>query len=319
MITGKRLFITGGAGFIGTHIISRLIEHNEIVLFDNLRRNALQYFGLADHPHLKSVTGDILDAKALTGAMTGCDLVFHLAAVAGVSSYYKTPLKTMEVNALGTYNVLTAAKEAGAGLFVNFSTSEVYGPEAECVSEEDLTKQGSVTDRRWTYSVSKLAAEHLCFAFSAEEGLPVISFRPFNVYGPGQVGEGAVQIFCRNCLQNKELEITGDGSQVRAWCYIDDMVDAVLLGVENKKALNNTFNIGNPQAACTIKELALQVIELSASGSRITRVPHPGTDVSVRIPDISKAQTLLGFLPAVSLREGIQRSLQWYVQTLRAL
>lgn len=311
----KRIFITGGAGFIGTALCRKMQQDNEILVFDNFRRNTLQYFkqnGI--YKNIQVVQGDIMDSGLLRGSVSYFkpDMFLHLAAMAGVTDYYKQPVKTMEVNAVGTYNVLQAIKNFNLEMFVYFSTSEVYGPTIFGAKEDGDTIQGEIKQVRWVYGISKLAGEGLAFAYSQEYKIPIISIRPFNIYGPGQVGEGAIQIFIRKSLANEMIEVTGDGNQIRAWCYIDDLVEGVMLVLKNKQAIGEIFNIGNPGGAITILNLAKMIIAESNSRSQIKLVPHLGVDIDLRVPSIKKAEELLGFSPKVELKEGIQRSIKWY-------
>jgi len=313
-ITGKKIFITGGYGFIGSALCQRIVGKNKLMLYDNERRNALKYTELFSHPNITAITGDIINKPFISDAMQKFkpDIVIHLAAMAGVSDYFKYPLRTMEVNMLGTYNILDVAKDLPLEKFINFSTSEVYGPFIFRAKEDELTSQGEVKQSRWTYSVSKLAAEHLCFSYQKQYNLPIISLRAFNIYGPGQVGEGAVQIFIPLALKNKDILITNDGNQIRAWCYIDDMIDGIILCLENKKATGEVFNIGSPKGTITILGLAEKIIKLTNSKSKIKFIPHPSMDVELRVPNIKKAEDILGFYPKIDLVEGLLRSIEWY-------
>jgi nucleoside-diphosphate-sugar epimerase len=311
-IKNRNIFITGGCGFIGTWLIGKLIRNNRIWCYDNGRRFSLRMKELSGHRNLTLIKGDILDKKNLGRNLPKkVDLIMHLAAIAGVSSYYQMPLETMKVNMLGTYNLLEIAKDRDIGLFIDFSTSEVYGNQANNVSEEDDTSQGPVSDLRWTYSISKIAAEEFSHCYHHKYGLPVVSIRPFNVYGPGQVGEGAIQIFVSNALKNKPLFINGDGLQVRAWCYIEDFIDGVFKCMLKKRAIGEVFNIGNEKCHITTLGLAKKIIKLSGSKSEILSRPHMGTDIEKRVPDISKARKLLGYRPSVGLDEGLKRTIEW--------
>src|SRR3972149_6655992 len=234
MIAGKKIFITGGAGFIANHLINSLIEKNKIVVYDNFARDTISKTKLANHKNIQIVKGDVLDYNLVKKSMAGADIVIHAAAIAGIDTVIKKPTSTMKVNMIGTANLLEAAIENKiSDRFVNFSTSEVFGTLAFKRSEDSETVSGSVGEARWTYSVSKLAGEHLTSAYYKEFGLPIVTVRPFNIYGPGQTGEGALQIFIKKALLNEEIHIHGDGSQIRAWCYIDDFIDCLMRCIEN--------------------------------------------------------------------------------------
>lgn len=314
-----KILIIGGAGFIGTNIARELVDEHEIVAYDNITRNALKFFNeVSENKKFSLINGDVLDKEELEKSMKGCDIVMHLAAIAGVSSYYKEPVKTMHVNFLGTLNALEAAKKTKPKLFVNFSTSETYGINADHVKETDETKQGPVGELRFTYAVSKLAAEHLCFAYYKKFGLPIVSLRPFNIYGPGQVGEGAIQRFVTKAIRNEPIEITGDGKQVRSWCYISDMTDAVKKCISKKACIGETFNIGSSDTAVTINELAEMIVQLSNSKSEISHVPSKDADVLYRVPNVDKAEKILGWTAKVGLKEGIKESIKWYEENDKA-
>ena len=313
MLDGKRVLITGGAGFIGTHLCRALVEHNEVVVLDNLRRNALQPSGLDRHPSVELLEGDVMDAAAVARAMEGCTHVVHLAAIAGVDTVMNSPVETMRTNMLGTVNVLDAAcARPGIERVVDYSTSEVFGRQAFNVTEGDATSLGAVGEARWTYAVSKLATEHLTFNYHKQHGLPTCSVRPFNIYGPMQVGEGAVHHFIVRALRDEPLMVHNDGGQIRAWCYVDDIRDGTLTALEHPDAIGHAFNIGNPRSTVTIYHLAREVVRLSGSRSPIEFVRWPYTDVELRIPNIDKARELLGYQPEVDLEEGLLRTIDWY-------
>jgi UDP-glucose 4-epimerase len=219
MIHGKTVLLTGGAGFIGTSLVRRLCDGNRVVVFDNLRRDALSTSGLARHPNVELRVGDVRDSQALAEAMKGAHLVVHMASVAGVDTVLKDPVLTMEVSLEGTLNALRAARgTATVERFIDFSTSEVFGRYAFRVAEGDVTSLGAVGEARWTYAVSKLATEHLAYNYWKMYGLPALSIRPFNVFGPGQVGEGAIHGFIVRAIRGEPLRVWNEGDQIRSWC-----------------------------------------------------------------------------------------------------
>ena len=313
MIQNKKIFITGGAGFIGSTLIGKLIERNEIVAYDNLARNALQGKAWRDHKNLRLVVGDVLDYDHLAKSMAGADTVVDCAAIAGIDTVVKDPVMTMRVNMVGSANVLEAASKLdNCDRVVCFSTSEVFGTNAFRSSELDKTSIGQIGEARWTYAVSKLAEEHLAIAYFQHQWLPVAVVRPFNVYGPGQVGEGALRTFIQRALTNETITINGDGTQIRAWCYVDDMVRGTMLCMEHPKAVGESFNIGNQRAITTIYGLANTVIRVLNSKSKIEFVYKDYADVELRIPHVAKARDLIGFEAEVDLDEGIRRTAEGY-------
>jgi len=313
-LAGKRILITGGAGFIGTTLARRLVDANEVVAVDNLHRDALTGTDLAEHPNLTFQQGDVLDAGLMHELADGVTHVVHCAAIAGVDTVRESPVRTMRVNLIGTYNVLEAAVATLPTLerLIDFSTSEVFGTHAFRVQEGQVSTIGSVGEARWTYAVSKLAGEHMAHAYHDELGLPTVTVHPFNVFGPGQIGGGAIRAFIEAALAGRDLTIHGDGSQIRAWCYVDDMVEATLLCLEHPGAIGNTFNVGNPRATVTIYDLAQRIKRLTGAGGEIVFQPLHYADVELRIPNVEKAREVLGFDAKVDLDEGLARTIAWY-------
>lgn len=318
-LRGTTVAITGGAGFIGSQLAARLVADRQIqvVLFDNLHHDAVSGTELLRHPNCKLVRGDVRDKEALGQALRGAHHVIHMASIAGVDTVMRMPVTTMQVSMLGTMNVLEICQQArqdGADVrrVVDFSTSEVFGRYAFNVAETDVTQLGAVGEARWTYAVAKLATEHLASNYHKQYGLPTVAIRPFNIYGPHQVGTGAIHHFVRNALTNDPLVIHNDGSQIRSWCYIDDIIDGILLVLTRPEAVGQSFNLGNPRSTVTIWQLANDIVRLAGSQSEIKHIQWNFTDVELRVPDITKARKLLGYEPRVDLEEGLARTVAWY-------
>lgn len=312
-ITGKQIFITGGEGFIGSTLIERLIDNNNITVYGNFRRDALSSKPYSSHPNLRIVKGDVLDYTSLKDAMENAQYVIHCAAIAGIDTVIKKPTETMRINMIGTANALEAAKNLpDLHRFVDFSTSEVFGQSAFRAEENQTTHIGAVGEARWTYAVSKLSGEHLTKAYHDEFWMPTVTLRPFNIYGPGQVGEGAIKTFIEQALRDDEIQIHGDGNQIRAWCYIEDFIDGLLLVITHPKAVGESFNIGNTRAVVTIFGLAQTVVRVLDSSSEIVFTHKDYADVELRVPSVDKARKLLGFEAKVDLEEGIRRTAEYF-------
>jgi len=317
MIKDKRIFITGGAGFIANNLIRRLVDNNQIIVFDNFHRDTFSGSELAKNKNISVVKGDVLDYEHVKESMVGSDIVVHAAGIAGIDTVIKNPVLTGRVNVIGTANVLEAAKENNIrDRFIDFSTSEVFGSMAFRSSETDSTVAGSAGEARWTYAVSKLAGEHLAHAYFKQFNLPSVTVRPFNIYGPGQTGEGAIQIFIKKALKNEPISIDGDGNQIRAWCFVDDFVDCIIACLENPSAVGESFNIGNARAVITILGLANTVCRVLGSSSEIVHDAPLSADIAIRIPSVNKMNDLLGVKAKVDLDEGITRTAEWIKDNL---
>ena len=313
MLKNKTIFITGGAGFIANTLIKNYIDENKIIVYDNFHRDTLTNSGLANHKNIKIVKGDVLDFSCLKDAMKGADVIVHAAGIAGIDTVIKDPVKTMRVNMIGTANALEAACINNVkDRFIDFSTSEIFGSMAYKSSEEDNTVSGSAGEARWVYAVSKLAGEHLSLAYHKQFGLPTVTVRPFNVYGPGQTGEGALQVFIKKALKNEDIFINGDGTQIRAWCYVSDFVDCLMLCLEKDEAIGHSFNLGNARAIMTTLGLAQTICRVLGSTSKISHRPPLSADIELRIPSVEKAQSILGFKAKVDLEEGIKKTADWF-------
>jgi len=314
MLKNKRILLTGGAGFIGSKLCNILSDDNEILIFDNLKRNSIKNTNLLSKGNINLIQADILDFSKIKKVVDEFkpNIIIHLAAVAGIDTVIKNPVNTMKVNMIGTYNILESIKNLKVDRFIDFSTSEVFGSYAYKVDEQHTTNLGAVGEARWTYSVSKLAGEHLTHSYYKEYGIPSVTVRPFNIYGPGQVGEGAIHQFVVRAINDEKIQIHGDGDQIRSWCYVDDFVDGILLCIEKQDAIGNSFNIGDPRGTITISMLAQLIKRLSESKSEIIYVPKEYVDVNLRIPKIDKAKEILGYDPKYDLDRGLIKTIEWY-------
>jgi len=317
-IRNKTILITGGAGFIGSNLAERLAKDNELILFDRFFQNQpLTFTSLYNDPKVRKVEGDILDAKALGDLALEADIVVHAAAMVGVGRVCTYPRETLETNFVGTLQILKALeKSSHLERFIYFSTSEVFGVNSFNVNEETPTAIGPAAEARWSYAIAKLAGEHLVKAYHCQAGFPVVTVRPFNVFGPRRLGAHAILSFVLNALQGNRINVHGDGSQIRSWCYIDDFCDALMEMLARPAAVGEDFNVGNPQNTITIYELARMVLEVTGRTVPIVRIESPFPDIALRTPSLAKAQQILDYKPLFDMRQGLQLTADWYRDNL---
>lgn len=307
-----RTLVTGGAGFIGSHLCEELVARGgEVIVLDDLstgRRENLE--AAMARGHVEFVEGDVLDADLVASLVARVDRVVHLAAVVGVALVIERPLHTLNVNLLGTHHVLEACACLGKPVLIA-STSEVYGHQvAHSFNEETPSLLGPVSQMRWVYAVSKLADEYLARAYAAERGLQVLCARFFNTTGPRQSGRYGMVVprFVRAALRGEPLTVFGDGSQVRCFCHVTDAVCAVVELLERPGCFGGSFNIGS-QEATTILGLAHKVLEVTGASSPIEFVPLERAygvgiaDIQYRVPDISKLAAATGWRPTRTLTD----------------
>lgn len=317
-IRNKTVLITGGAGFIGSSLAQRLVEDNEVLLFDRFFHNQpVSFTSLYDNPKVRKIEGDILDGNAIGDLARNADVVVHAAAMVGVGRVCSYPRETLETNFVGTLQVLKALENSSRlERFIYFSTSEVFGANSFRVHEDAPTAIGPAAEARWSYAIAKLAGEHLVKAYHRQAGMPVTTVRPFNVFGPRRLGSHAVLGFILSSLQGRPIEVHGDGSQIRSWCYIADFCDAVIEMIARPAAVGEDFNIGNPKNTLTIFELARMVLEVTGQTVPIVLTDSPFPDIEVRVPSLDKAREILEYQPAYDLRQGLQLTADWYRQNL---
>jgi UDP-glucose 4-epimerase len=312
MIIGKKVLITGGAGFIGTYVAERLVDRNEVTLLDINLNNALPYSPLAEDDRVRKVWGDVRDPELVANEVADCQILLHFASVLGVREVIERARDTIDTIVLGTRNVLEAAqKNQGIERLVYISTSEVYGNIIDA-SEGMPASVGTTNDARLCYAAAKLMGEHQIWAYHRDFGLPTVIVRPFNIYGPRRKTSHAVGHFIIRALANKDLTLHGDGSQLRSWCYIDDFGDGIMACIENPAAVGEDFNLGDPRTATTIYDLAQRVIRLARSSSRIITKPYTFSDIGVRAPSSAKVRTYLGCTSRYEIDDALEHTIAWY-------
>jgi len=313
-IRSKNILITGGAGFIGSSLAEKLANDNRLVLFDRqFDRQPITFSALPKHPNVRLVQGDILDTGVLRPLALEADIVVHAAAVVGVETVHRSPRLTLETN-FGGVSHLLGMLEPNRHLqrLIYFSTSEVFGVHSFRVGEDSPPSIGPIADARWSYAVAKLAGEHLVQAYHRETGMPIVIVRPFNVFGPRRVGDYAMGRFILSALGGCPLEVHGDGSQIRAWCYIEDFIAALLAMLSRSEAVGEDFNIGNPKNTLTVHQLASKVLLLTGASAPIVFTKTDIPDVMMRVPSLAKAQELLGYEPEYDLDHGLELTIEWY-------
>ncbi len=311
-MTGRNILITGGAGFLGVNLAERLAPENEVTLLDLALGGTLPYSPLAHDEGVKKIAADVRDAEPLAALIAECDVVIHAAALLGVRRVVERPRDTIDTIVLGTRNVLEAVRRAGRPIeVINFSSSEVYGNVAR-VREGEPARVGTTRDPRSSYAAAKLLAEHLCWAYRSEFGVPVCTIRPFNVYGPRRCGAHAVGIFAVQALAGVDLTVYGSGESLRSWCYVDDFCEGVLAALDTPAAFGEDINLGGPDDHVSVKHLAETIAELAGSGSQVRTVAPPFSDIGARHVDTEKARQLLGYEPQIDLETGLERTLTWY-------
>lgn len=312
------VLITGGAGFIGSHLAEAFLERgDEVTCLDIGSRAKVKH--LLGHPRFHDVHDSVLDAEMMDGLVARADLIYHLAAVVGVEHYVADPFEVLNVNINGTQIVLRLAHKYGKKVVFS-STSEVYGRNPRVPFREDDDRVlGSTRIDRWCYSTSKAAGEHFCFAYH-KIGLPVVVTRYFNVYGPRldalDVGR-VITIFLGQALRGDPITVVGDGQQTRCFTYISDAIEATVAAGLKPEAEGQIFNVGTMEET-TILRLAELIRDLSGSRSEIVFVPQERIygdsyeDVPRRVPDNTRMRTVLGVSPRVSLEEGLARTIAWF-------
>ncbi len=311
-----RILITGGAGFIGSHLSESLLKKkNRVMIIDDLSTGRIQNISsFQANPDFSFAIETITNEAVMDRLVSECDIICHLAAAVGVDLIVNEPVEVIERNILGTEVVLRLANRYRKPVFLA-STSEIYGKSEQVpFSEEDDRLLGPTTKTRWSYSSSKAVDEFLGLSYHKQKGLPVIIGRFFNTIGPRQTGQYGMVVprFVSNALQGKPLSVFGDGKQSRCFAFVTDVVDAVIALLNHPEAVGQIYNIGN-DVEITINDLAKRVIAMTGSQSPIEHIPYDKAyesgfeDMKRRIPDLNKIKSLISYEPIIQLDEMIQR------------
>jgi UDP-glucose 4-epimerase len=316
----SNVVVTGGYGFIGSHLVSALLGRGDTVtVFDFAKNTRDTSIDFDRYPNFHFVQGDVTDVAALKKALVpGTDTVFHLAAVVGVKNYMDDPLRVLDVNVIGTRNVLELSRQHGTRV-VFASTSEVFGKNPNPpFAEDDDRVLGSTKTARWSYSTSKAMAEHLVFAMHSAYELPVTVVRYFNVYGPRQAPIFVVSQSVHRILNGLQPYLFDSGDQTRCFTYVDDAVAGTLLAAESDAAIGEAFNIGSMTETSmrevvdlAIKIAAVDPVSEAEAVDTAERYGNRYEDIPRRIPDSTKAQRELGWRLTVDVAEGIRRTIEW--------
>jgi UDP-glucose 4-epimerase len=311
-----RVLITGGAGFIGSHLSDALLQRgDEVFVIDDLSTGSIENIRhLKDHPRFNYTIDDVNNQPLTAELVDQCDVVFHLAAAVGVRLIVESPVRTIETNVHSTEVVLSLANKKKKKVLIA-STSEVYGlSNAVPFREDGNLVMGATNKGRWSYACSKAIDEFLALAYWREKKLPTVVVRLFNTVGPRQTGQYGMVIptFVKQALAGRPITVYGDGKQSRCFCYVGDVIGALMKLMDNSKAVGEVFNVGSNQEI-TILDLAKRVKEVANSDSEIVFVPYDEAyeegfeDMPRRVPDISKINDLVGFKPEMRL-DGILKS-----------
>ena len=305
-----RCLVTGAAGFIGSHLCRRLVaDGTEVVGLDDLSDGKLE--NLADVPEVRFAQGDLREEDDVKAAAAGCSVIFHQGAMRSVPRSIAEPVKTTHVNVLGTLNVLRAAQDASA-VVVSASSSSVYGDQLVFPLQESMAPQP-----RSPYAASKLAGEAYCRSWSRSFGVPTVSLRYFNVYGPGQdpANEYAAVVprFALACLTGERPEVHGDGEQSRDFTYIDDVVEANLLASRaGEEAWGSALNIGGGAEPTSVNGVLAILADLVGATPDPVHTPPREGDVRKTDADVSLARSLIGYEPKIGMQEGLLRTVEWF-------
>ena len=311
---GKRILVTGGAGFIGSHLCERLLnDKNEIICLDNLFTGSKNNIAkLRDHKNFEFIRHDIVDPIKLE-----VDEIYNLACPASPVHYQYNPIKTIKTSVLGTTNMLGLAQRVNAKI-LQASTSEVYGDPKVHPQSEDYWGHVNPIGIRSCYDEGKRVSETLCFDYHRQNQVKIKVIRSFNTYGPNMHPEDGrvVSNFIVQALKNQDITVYGKGQQTRSFCYVDDLVDGIIKMMNSDNSFVGPVNLGNP-GEFTILELAQIVLKMTNSKSKIIFHPLPPDDPMQRKPNIALAKEKLGWEPKINLEDGLKKTIHYFDNLLR--
>jgi UDP-glucuronate decarboxylase len=317
----KKILVTGGAGFLGSHLCDRLIDQgHQVVALDSLFTGSKKNIdGLASNPNFKFVQHDVVDPVTVqTLGVLGLDEIYNLACPASPVHYQYDPIHTMKTSVLGALNMLELARNTGAKVF-QASTSEVYGDPSVHPQPEEYWGNVNTIGIRSCYDEGKRAAETLWFDYQRAYNLRIKVVRIFNTYGPRMAADDGrvVSNFIVQALRGEDLTIYGDGTQTRSFCYADDLVEGFIRLMNSPDGVVGPINLGNP-GEFTMIELAEKVLRLTGSKSKLIHMPLPQDDPKQRRPDINKAKQYLDWEPKVALEQGLERTIAYFKEAIAA-
>ena len=304
----SKILVTGGAGFIGQNLVNRIVESNDVVVFDNGFRGS---FTKSDNKKIKFVNGDITKISDWDKIPSDIDSIFHLGAINGTKFFYEIPEKVLDVNIRGVQNLLEFSRKHDIDDILFTSSSEVYGyPKIFPTPETEELSIPDVYNPRFSYSSSKIIGEVLCVNFAKKYNLKHTVVRYHNIYGPNMGHEHVMPQFIHKLIKNEEFFVEGDGTETRSFCFIDDAIDATLLVNHDNSFTNRIFNVGN-DVETSINDLLELLSRISGKliESKFKPKDHAGT--KRRVPDISKARST-GYIPKITLEDGLKITYDWY-------
>lgn len=312
------VLVTGGAGFLGSHLVEKLVQKKfDVRVMDNSWRGSQKNLGNI-LKEIEFVEADIRDFQKVKDASKDVDIIFHLASIQGTKFFYSDPELVLEVGIQGSLNVAKAATENGVGRILYTSSSEVYGtPQYFPTDEKHPIIIPDIKNPRWSYSAQKIIGESIFLNYAKKSGFSPTIIRPHNAYGPRMGWEHVIPEFIRRIALGEKFTIQGKGTETRSFCYADDIIEGMILAATKEEGKNEIFNLGNPSEEVAINDLVKLLEKISNKKLKPVHIEKLEGSVEKRKPDISKAKKLLGFEPKTSLENGLKKTYEWYEKEIR--